>query len=223
MKIIITENQLTNIIQTDISEIYPESWNIDEFKKLSSFNARVKYCEEKLKRISSGSSRIVYQIDEEKVLKLAKNQKGVAQNEQEIQWGNDGYYGDILAKVFDYDENNLWVEMELARRINPRKFQEIIGVPLKEYEYYLTKKVNEYQGKPTFRHLTVEPKYEEILENNEFVDKLISFIMDTDSPLGDYGRLSSFGIVTRDGQDTIVVIDYGLNTDVYDTFYKRRR
>ena len=86
MKIIITEEQLDNIIHSDISEEYPESWNIEDFKKLTSFNARVKYCEEKLRRISSGSSRIVYKIDDQKVLKLAKNKKGIAQNNQEITW-----------------------------------------------------------------------------------------------------------------------------------------
>ena len=41
------------------------------FKSLPSFAARVRYCNEKLQRISSGSARIVYKIDDEKVLKLA--------------------------------------------------------------------------------------------------------------------------------------------------------
>ena len=222
MKIIITEEQLDNIIHSDISEEYPESWNIEDFKKLTSFNARVKYCEEKLRRISSGSSRIVYKIDDQKVLKLAKNKKGIAQNNQEITWGSDWYYGEILANIFDYDENDLWVEMELARKVTPKKFEEIIGVPLREYEYYMTMKINEYQGKQTYRYFNLDPKYVEILDKNEFVSKLIDFIISSDSSLGDYGRLTSFGVVNRDGVDTLVVIDYGLNNEVYDTYYKRR-
>ena len=67
-----------------IEEDYPASFNMDEFKMLRSFNARINYCQARLKRISSGSSRIVYQIDDELVLKLARNVKGLAQNEAEV-------------------------------------------------------------------------------------------------------------------------------------------
>ena len=42
-----------------IDEDYPQSWDIEEFKKLKSFNARIKYCNQHLTRISSGSSRVV--------------------------------------------------------------------------------------------------------------------------------------------------------------------
>lgn len=58
---------------------YPETFNMEEFKSISRFASRIKYCETHLQRISSGSGRIVYKIDDEKVLKLAKNPKGVAQ------------------------------------------------------------------------------------------------------------------------------------------------
>jgi len=62
MKIIITESQYNNLIQKDLDEDYPTSWSIEEFKKLTSFSARVNYCNQHLQRLSSGSSRIVYKI-----------------------------------------------------------------------------------------------------------------------------------------------------------------
>ena len=84
-KIIVTEAQYMKIIN---EMAYPVSFNMDEFKMLKTFAARIKYCQARLQRISSGSSRIVYKIDNEKVLKLAKNRKGIAQNEAE---GGDYY------------------------------------------------------------------------------------------------------------------------------------
>ena len=84
-KIIVTEAQYMKIIN---EMAYPFSFNMDEFKMLKTFAARIKYCQARLQRISSGSSRIVYKIDSEKVLKLAKNRKGIAQNEAE---GGDYY------------------------------------------------------------------------------------------------------------------------------------
>ena len=78
---LITEEQLNFLqkyytINEDIDEMaYPASFNMEEFKNCNSFAARVRYCQARLPRISSGSSRIVYKIDDEKVLKLAKNAK----------------------------------------------------------------------------------------------------------------------------------------------------
>jgi mRNA-degrading endonuclease RelE of RelBE toxin-antitoxin system len=72
---------IKELLRENLLEDYPTSWSIEEFKKLNSFNARIKYCNQHLTRISSGSSRVVYKIDDEKVLKLAKNKKGLAQNE----------------------------------------------------------------------------------------------------------------------------------------------
>ena len=38
---------------------------------------------------------------------------------------------------------------------------------------------------------------------------------------GDLLRISSYGIVKRDNHDEIVLIDYGLNDDVYNRYYNR--
>ncbi len=40
---------------------------------------------------------------------------------------------------------------------------------------------------------------------------------------GDLDRLSTYGLVKRDGHDTIVIIDFGLSGDVYSTYYDRSR
>ena len=120
-------------IEQFMKEDYPSSFSMDEFKKLTSFAKRIVYCQEHLQRISSGSSRIVYKIDDEKVLKLAKNKKGLAQNSTEIEQGQYSDLDDILAKVFDSEANNLWVEMELARKLTKSKFKQITGFEFKKF------------------------------------------------------------------------------------------
>jgi hypothetical protein len=44
--------------------------------------------------------------------------------------------------------------------------------------------------------------------------------MNTSSPAGDLMRLNSYGIVNRNGEDIIVIIDFGLTHDIYDEYYK---
>lgn len=216
MKIIITESQLKNIIQKELEEDYPINWNVEEFKKLKSFNKRIQYCEEKLTRISSGSSRIVYKIDESKVLKLAKNQKGIAQNEAEINFSNDYMWDGITAEIFNDDENSLWVEMELARKVTPTIWMNIVGMSLND----MMDCVRFVEGQKSSYSKNIPPMLDEAYEN-EFTSRILDLIANYDIPSGDFGKYSTYGVVNRKGEDDIVIIDYGLTTDVYNTHYKR--
>jgi hypothetical protein len=205
------------ILETLMVEDYPNSFDMEYFKTLVKFTERVKYCEENLKRISSGSARIVYMIDNEKVLKLAKNKKGLAQNETEIQWGNDGYFGSILAKTFNYDDNNLWVEMELAKKVNKNVFLTLAECKIDDMYNYLDNFYNVANGGRKLH--SQSPEIIEMLNENHFVYSIREFMMNIDVRPGDFGRLNSYGLVQRNGQDDIVLIDFGLTNAIYDTYY----
>lgn len=203
----------------NIHEEYPTSFNIEDFKKLKSFNQRIQYCEQHLQRISSGSSRIVYKIDDEKVLKLAKNKKGLAQNESEIDYGTEYYLEGIVAKIFEYDENWLWVEMELARKITESEFKRISGFNFNDFAAAIN---NYHYGRENFRggfEMEVDPEIVSEMWEDEFVYGIFQYLGNYPVPVGDLKRLSTYGIVKRDGQDTIVLIDYGLTNDVYAKHY----
>ena len=219
MKVIITESQFINLIQRDIDEDYPLSWNIEEFKNLKSFNKRIKYCEQNLQRISSGTSRIVYKIDETKVLKLAKNEKGVAQNKTEINFSEDYLWDMVVAKLFDYDEDGLWVEMELARKVTTSIWNNIVGIPIDIFRDG-TRFMEQQKGSLKTLYRLKEPERMEELYENDFTSTILDLIANYDVGSGDFGKLSTYGLVNRDGKDEIVIIDYGLTNEVYDSYYK---
>ena len=204
-----------------IGEDYPMTWNIEEFKNLTSFNTRIKYCEEHLVRISSGSSRIVYKIDDEKVLKLAKNRRGLAQNEIEIEHSQYKDLDSILAKVFNYDENNLWVEMELANKLNYAKFKEIVGIDFKVYGELLYNHGvdNSVSNKYAHNKYDIPQEIVEWSWEDEFIYEIYDYIGSYNTPTGDLIRLSTYGVVKRDGADTVVIIDYGLDQGVHSNYY----
>lgn len=59
-----------------------DGFSFETLTSLSSYKKRIAYCKQMLGQpIGNGSSRIVFQISDERVLKVAKNQKGIAQNE----------------------------------------------------------------------------------------------------------------------------------------------
>ncbi len=215
----IRESLTEQIIESLLDEDYPTNWNIEEFKKLNSFAQRIKYCQENLQRISSGSSRIVYKIDDEKVLKLAKNKKGLRQNENEAMYGNYHDLSDITARVFAYDENDLWIEMELARRVTPQIFKNVVGYPFDIYANALSKHYSDINPQKRTYAPKIDPEIMSQMWENEFIYSMLSLIGGYDIPVGDLMRLSTYGLVKRDGHDQIVMVDYGLDQNTLKDYY----
>jgi hypothetical protein len=221
---IITESKERDMFEgfdeTELSEDYPVNFDIFSFKNIRGYAAKLRYAESYLgKPLGRGTARVVYRVDNDKVLKLAKNKKGIAQNEVEINWSGDNYYGDVMARIFDYDrDDSLWVEMELAFRSKKSDFKRLWGVDLTEMYYYLRNKVEENNGRRRFFH--IEPEIEEQLNDNDHIQHLLEFVLDSDSNAGDLGRISSWGLVKRTGGMALVLIDYGLTSDVYESYYR---
>lgn len=192
---------------------YPENFNIEEFKNIKSFAGKVKYAQlHLLGKVGAGSSRAVFKIDDEKVIKIAMNKKGLAQNLSESEGFKQNY--DILARVFDIDQDDMWIEMELAKKITfPKRFEQLVGTTVQELEQWLRSK----------RGLVMWGKFTDLGEN-EFAEDLWNFIEDYDYPVpGDFGRLSSYGEVLRDGKPTVVVIDFGFDKNTSGEHEKKKK
>jgi hypothetical protein len=212
-------NSKYTISEDVIIEDYPKDFDIELFSTLRSFSARVKYCEKYLNRISSGSSRIVYKIDETKVLKLAKNNKGLAQNEVEIELSNYSDLEGVVAKVFNYDENNLWLEMELAKKINNNDFKRIIGynfIDFTKFIYNVAVDANITRNR--YKH-DLPSEIADAMWEDINITSIVDYMVNYDIPPGDLMRLSSYGAIKRGGNEDIVIIDYGLTKDVYASHY----
>ena len=195
---------------------YPINFSFEEFNAIKTYNGKLKYANTRLQKIASGSARVVYKVDELKVLKIAKNRKGLAQNSVEAEYYLQNY--DIIAKVFETCNDDFFVEMELAKKVSPSRFKALTGLDLKELDSYLRKWQLEHRGQRSY--FSVKPEVIEKIESNEFASNLMSLIGDYDMEVGDYGRASSWGEVLRNGKPTIVLIDFGLTRTVWEDFYK---
>lgn len=193
---------------------YPTSFNFNELKNIKSFSGKVKYVQYHLgKKIGKGSSRAVFRVDDEKVLKVALNKRGLIQNESEAQPFKQNY--GITAKVFDADPDDIWVEMELAKKVNPRRFEELAGVSIKDLQHYLSYRnwLNDPKERAKYS-MNIDPDLKATMDENEFVSDLTNLIADYAYPMpGDFGRISTYGEVTREGEPTLVLVDFGLSSD----------
>ena len=201
---------------------------LEEFEKIPSFAGRIRATDQVLSRIGSGSGRIVYDIDGKYVFKIAKTAKGQAQNNAEVDAAAHPFNDDIIAKVYEYDTTNRgnWLIAEKAKPVTEQRIQELTGIPnLYSLDLYLREfesQQNPQKNKMVF-HLSPDKKDAAILDENEFTHRLKQFMADHDQNAMDFGKESSFGEVMRDGKPIIVLIDYGIDSDVYAHHYDPQR
>lgn len=93
---------------------YIANSTVEEFKRLIEMIPKpegiLAFLEKFAKKLGSGSSRHVFDIAPNKVLKVAFNKAGLAQNEAEIILADD--LDGLVPKVYDYHPQGYWVEME---------------------------------------------------------------------------------------------------------------
>lgn len=197
-----------------INENTKSKTNFD-FQQLSDFETyeeMEEYCDANLRKLGEGSSRAVYVIgDGTRAVKIALNDAGIDQNENEIKWGyKTEFAGDILAEIFDYGDDASWLLVETALPLKEKNFQKAVGYPMTWLRQYL---IYEKHKAP------ISNKILKALEDDEFANTLADFMFETSAPAGDLSKVDSFGVVHRNGKNAIVLIDYGLSDKILRSHY----
>lgn len=198
---------------------YPEGFNVEEFKALPSFAARMKYVKARLPKVAQGSARAVFIVDDATVLKVAMNEKGKAQNDVEADVGRQGGYP--VAQVFEVGDGGVWVEMEKATKATPKLFKQLAGVDIKTFDQVVRYYDMDIKGR-TGGYMSRPQGYDDLVSgDNELINDVLSLMADYDMPGGDIGRISSWGVVNRGGQQKLVLIDFGLTNAVWRDYYAK--
>lgn len=192
------------------------SFSLDELNLISSFAGRKRYCQQHFKKIASGSSRSVFDMGDNRVLKLAINSKGLAQNEIESDAMLHHDYGHILTRVHDsYD--NLWLIADKAEKVNAARFRELSGGVSAQDLHNICLHLDSYKLRRG--HVDIQDHEVELLEANETFNDMYNMANDYSLLAGDWRRISSWGEV--DGE--LVISDYGLSLDVFNEFYRKQK
>jgi hypothetical protein len=189
---------------SDIKEILE---NIDS---LESFSVKKEYVEKCLKQISSGSSRIVFEIPDSSVLKLAFNEKGLAQNKAESSIKEKSKYINPVTKA---SSNYSWIITPLAKKITEKEFADIIGVSFKDFGECIKYEMRELSTKERKK----PENFEEVSEKDIFKEVSKIALKHKLMP-GDIARISSWKV--RDEQP--VLVDLGLTQEIYKKFYAKK-
>ena len=203
---------LDELIELTIVEaIRSKTFDMSEFrtisKKTNNVNVIYNYAlKTKLKELGAGSSRVVFLLGAKKVLKIAMNDKGIAQNETEADVSTSPKTKPIIAKVLDYDDGFKWLISEIVRPINEREFAVIAGMSFNNF----VEDIRWFWEEGT-ESLTKTPK-----------DKMIAATIETmrahDLIAADIVKKVDHWGKTADGR--VVLLDYGYTKNVYAKHYK---
>lgn len=186
-----------------------------ELKSMKSISDIHKYASKNLTRLGiPGSSRTAYLISSNKVLKVAMNEKGFAQNEAEVDVYTSPASKPITTKIFDYDPYFKWVKSELVRPFTDEnnaneEFEKKYNISFTEFVAIL-------------RNFSKTKSLEVQNGNKEFMSFLKSVIQTknaTDLVLGDIIDPKHWGMST-DGR--IILLDYGFTREVATTHYSTK-
>lgn len=201
------------------------------------------YCRKWLgEPVAQGSSRCIFMLSDNLVLKLAngKYEAGKAQNRLECQLYEDTQ-SPLLVRIFGNDDNYTYIICENVIPARPIDFEKIIDMPFynryydqrnSEYSQYFDNPRDNFEKVPYDVYDIVcylEANYcvgegyyskdiEMYLRKNPWLKKLEEFIMNTQ--IGDLTKPENYGIVNRDGNPMIVILDAGMNIKNWEGYYR---
>ena len=181
--------------------------------------ARVMSGKEGVDYVSSGSSRKVYKVSDTKVLKLAKNIKGSAQNNTEADWALPRY--GCVSDWYNVSNNDsIWILSELCHKAKQSDFRTKLGISWRDYINYVRYICSERNPR-NYRYFHIErpEKFSEWIEEENLLGYIYEYIGDFNPPCGDLIRISSYGINTA---GEIVLVDSGLSESVLSDHYSRK-
>jgi hypothetical protein len=221
----IITNEPNKVVDDSLEEMaLPSDWDPTMFGHDKTFKSRVEYAKQRAPKIGGGSSRVAFIIPDngrETVLKVAKNKKGVAQNEAEVDILTDGYVGkmDIVIPLIDYDRENpqpTWLQTELAQKASEKKLCQIMKCgALWQLAAYADNQIGNRSWGINYakQHLeTLSPEDQEIF--HEYANQLADLVSSTPLKMADFGRAANWGLYN--GKP--VVIDLGFTDSVSELY-----
>ena len=226
----VLENDIRNYVRNLIHEAMEAGFSVQDLKNAltndlqgvkdrSEYKYKIRYflkggyyyCVKMLgEPIGKGSSRAVFQIDDTRVLKLAINMKGVAQNKAEVMVYNQAPDKTFMPIIYnDSDmESYFYVISEYVLPADKEDFYNVIDFPF----YRLSSAISHNNIESLMEEYEEQPKAYELL-------KYLLTMSNMGVDIYDWTTISNWGLTKRNGREVIVTLDNGFTTDVANNFY----
>lgn len=180
---------------------------LQELSSLKDFEERVDFAKEHWKFLGEGSSRTAFEIDENLIIKIAHNDKGIAQNKVEM---DPKAQRPCTLPMVMADAEGKWIILKNTKPLKEKDFKAKIGIGFTQFMNALFYKFNNESDQWS------PPRDYEEIEKLPLFNCLSDLIFKTDQQIGDIDKISSW----RELDGEPVLADYGLSRDVFRSYYK---
>lgn len=179
---------------------------LEEISAAKNYDDRIAIAkDQKWKKLGEGSSRAVFQINEKTIIKIAINDKGIAQNLSEMR---PECRGECVNPVLLADAKGKWLIARHAEKITKEIFKQHIGYGFDAFVNCLSYAFNNESDKK-------KPKDYDGIKHTKLFSCLARLIIDNELLIGDLKKLNSYYLL--DGN--IVLGDAGFSRKIYDRYY----
>ena len=159
-----------------------------------------------LPKIGEGSSRRVYKLEKNLVLKVAINEAGLAQNKAEA-----NIKSEFICKVHRKEPHArpAWLVVDRCTKADRTNIKERFKMTPKQFDQLLQKYMYKKSG--------VKPSTLKV-HNTDIAKKFVNFIVKNDMAVGDLmsHRMANYGINPK---GKLVIVDAGLTEKVWENYY----
>lgn len=168
-------------------------------------------------QLAKGSSRIVYPLLGNSVIKIALNSKGIEQNRVEVEVNSNSLTtiiqaNSILSKLYRNHSKYKWIVVEKCNKISETEFYDYFKISYDNFFDFINYNFNKQKYKKPFN-------YERIL-NLPFIKILLKLASTYDLYLPEFRKLNSWG---KTSNGNIVLIDYGTTNKIWNNLYKDKK
>lgn len=214
---------LKRIIKEETERVLNEAMGNDfSFKELSSkgtFSEMMEYAEEHLgEPEGKGSSRAVFMLNDQLCLKVAMNRFGVEQNRKEWERADPKY--DVLTRVHGHDSEFGYIVSEYALPLESDDIEKILGISPFAFSFFVNMLIQIKNGRklPPEDMQTIQTL---ITKGDKLYWQMYDYIWHNDEDTGDIAKPDNLGIVNRDGETQVVILDSGFSEELWQKMYGR--
>ena len=222
MKVLLSEDKFKKLFES-----MKPNFRLDYLSSCENFDEMMNYCERMLgEPIGEGSSRVVYQVDDETVLKLAKNDAGVAQNKEEMNVGlNSGLV--CVPKVFNGsdEKNGIWIVSEFVLPAQKGDFRKVFGIKFDDVLSFCFH-LQGSNGNSLFSDIHkrqvnyILNDYSWCVNGTKLLKEIIFLYENYNSLVNDLVNINNWGLCKRNGKMYMVMLDAGCNIEIFNKYYR---
>lgn len=233
--VIITETQKLALSEAMSGKLRTDFFSeLETYASVNDFADCMKLCVQYFgKDYKHGSSRVVFEVDDNVVLKLAWDERGISQNRTEVESYNKTVkYKQIFPTIFSYSKNYVYILVEnvipiaqlnvtsTAEGLPPTDIEECLGVTPQEFEKIMSvvESCQSYNSLYVDRlaELTMYGGKVNLLEfikmhmqQNANFNLLMNYLFDNPELSKEGFCIENIGMTERNGKPWIVILDNG--------------